>query len=69
MSNQFMMFVPLEKQPESRFDCGWWVYDGEIFTTSQMVDYIEKTLDLPSHVVNLKNGVWGLMVEAVKVQL
>jgi hypothetical protein len=68
MSDKFLMFVPLEKQP-TRTEVGWWIYDSDILTTSQMVDRIEQEMDLPSGVVDIQNGVWGLMVDAWKVTL
>ena len=68
MSDKVLMFVPLQKQP-TRTEVGWWIYDKEILTALQMVDRIEQEMDLPSGVVNIENGVWGLMVDAWKVTL
>ena len=68
MSEKRTMFIPLDHQP-TRQDDGWWLYDSDILTTSQMYAFIEARLDLPSHVLTLRDGVWGLMVEAMAVQL
>ena len=67
MSNKFMMFIPLENQPE--LDAGFWLYNDEALTMSSLIARIKKELDLPDGVVSCQNGVWGLTVEAMKVTL
>ena len=69
MSNKFMMFVPLDNQPEPRGDAGFWLYNDEVLTASDLIACIEKELDLLTGVVAYQNGAWGLTVEAMKVTL
>ena len=66
---KFVMFIPLERQPELRGDAGFWLYNDEVLAASDLIACIEKELDLPDGVVSCQNGVWGLTVEAMKVQL
>ena len=66
---KFMMFVPLENQPELRGDAGFWLYNDEVLATSELITCIEKELDLPAGVVAYQDSVWGLTVEAMKVTL